>query len=289
MLRQFLLTTFLILLASRLVIGQQPLNWAADDGKRVETLTTEGTRVEGQNVVVWFPKSLSRADAESILKRLDPAVGGLWRRVGIHDWQAVPKGKITYYLSDDSFVAHASGRSAVFIPVDRVKDGRAPYLHEATHELLASKTNLSPQQAADPAQLRRPLWITEGLPDYIARIVAAEFGLTEEGPFGTPTVSGVDAVCVERARTPDGATMVPYIGGMGRPEVLFTTDRSRFAPTFYPCSFSFTKYLAERVGLDTLVGLFALKPSDMAGRMDQIAGKPLASLRADWLRLLKLQ
>ena len=221
------------------------------------------------------------------MKRLDPAVAGLWRRVGTHDWQAVPKGRITYYLSDDTFVAHASGRSAVFVPMARVKDGRAPFLHEATHELLAS-TRVAPAPTDGAASIRRPLWFTEGLPDYIARLVADEVGITEEGPFGTPTLVGVDAVCAGRARTADGATMMPFVGTAARPDVLFTTDRGKFAPTFYSCSFSFTKSLAERVGLATLVGLFGLTPGEMVERLDNIAGPPLSVVGAEWRRQLGL-
>lgn len=267
---------------------QQPLNWAADDGKRVAVLAKDGARIEGEHTIIWFPPSFARADADALLKRLDPAVAGLWGRVGVHDWQVVRKGKITYYLVEDTFVAHATARSAVFVPMARVRDGRAPFLHEATHELLASKW-------ADPSSSRegrpsvvRPLWLTEGLPDYIARLVAGDAGITEEGPFGTPTLDGVDAVCAERARTADGTAMMPYVGAAGRPDVLFTTDRQRFAPTFYACSFSFTKYLAGRVGLDALVALFALTPTDMATRLERFAGAPLAEVRAQWLRQLRL-
>lgn len=266
------------------VAGQPLLNWAADDGKRVESLAKSGSRLDGENLVLWFPSSLPKADAEALLKRLDPAVAGLWRRVGKHDWQAVPKGKITYYLSDDTFVAHASGRSAVFVPMARVKDGRAPFLHEATHELLAS--NRVDRSRRGPGA--RPLWLTEGLPDYIARLVAEEAGITEEGPFGTATIVGVDAICAQRARTPDGATMVKAVGSAERPEVLFTTDRQRFAPTFYACSFSFTKFLAGRVGLDALIGLFALTPAEMNARLERLTGGSLAEARAAWLRLLEL-
>ena len=261
--------------------AQQPLNWAGDDGKRVETLKRTGAHIDGDNLVLWFPPSLARIDAEALVKRLDPVVAGLWRRVGTHDWQAVPKGKITYYLSDDAFVAHATGRSAVFVPMARVKDGHAPLLHEATHELLASKRG-GGGAGAPPAF--RPLWLTEGLPDYIARLVAQESGMVEAGPFGTPTLGGVDEVCAERARTIDGATMLPYVGGDGRPEILYTTDRQRFAPTFYACSFSFTKFLASRVGLDTLVGLFGYPPAEMIRRLNRIGGSRLSALRAEWLQ-----
>jgi hypothetical protein len=283
-----LVVTGCILATPALAFAQQPLNWAADDGKRVAVLAKDGSRIDGQNVIIWFPPTLSRADAEALLKRIDPAVAGLWHRVGIHDWQLVPKGKITYYLVDDAFVAHASGRSAVFVPMARVRDGRAPFLHEATHELLASRRNEPSSARGSATPVVRPLWLTEGLPDYIARLVAQESGITEEGPFGTPTLDGVDATCAERARTADGAAMLPFVGGAGRPEVLFTTDRQRFAPTFYACAFSFTKYLAGQAGLDALVGLFALTPTETASQIDRLAGAPLADLRAQWLRQLNV-
>lgn len=268
------------LLVAAPATAQQPLNWAQDDGKRVAELEKDGYRLDGEHVTLWCPPSLARADADVLLKRLDPGVDGLWRRVGTHAWQAVPKGKITYYFSEDAFVAHASGRAAVFVPMARVRDGRAPYLHEATHELLAS-TRTGGSGA-------RPLWLTEGLPDYFARLVAAELGTTEAGPFDTPTIAAADGICAERARTPDGATMLPYVGGDGRPQVLFTTDRSRFAPTFYTCSLSFVNYLADRVGLTTLVDLFGDGPAETMALLDRLKGRRLADWRTEWLRLLKL-
>jgi hypothetical protein len=264
--------------------AQQALNWAADDGTRVAKLAKEGSRIDGRHLTMWIPPSFPRADAEALARRLDPAVGGLWERVGVHDWQRVPKGKITFYLVDDAFVSHASGRSAVFVPMARVRDGRAPYLHEATHELLASKQSERGGDRSTPV----PLWMSEGMADYVARLVAQDNGITEQGPFGTPTLDGVDDVCAGRARTPDGAAMMPYVGGAGRPDVLFTTDRQRFAPTFYACSLSFTKYVAGRVGLDTLVGLFAFPPREMIKRLDRVAATPLATVRSEWLRSLKL-
>jgi len=272
-----------LLMASVVLVAQQPLNWAADDGSRVAALSKDGARLEGEHVILWFPKSLARADAEALVKRLDPGVAGLWSRVGTHDWQSVKKGRITYYLSDDAFVAHASGRAAVFVPMARVRDGHAPFLHEATHELLAStRTDRTP----GGPKVQRPLWLTEGLPDYIARLTAADVGLTESGPFDTPTIAGVDDICAERTRTANGATMMPYIGSDARPEVLFTTERGRFAPTFYACSFSFVRYLADQVGLNELIDLFAFGPADMKARLDRLKGKRLSEWRAEWLRLL---
>ena len=279
--------TCCILLATANTHAQQRLNWSADDGKRVQSLVKGGSRIEGPHVIVYFPPSLSRADADALVKRLDPAVEGLWRQVGIHDWQAVPKGKITYYLHDDAFVAHASGRSAVFVPMARVKDGRAPFLHEATHELLASKRRMS-AAGGSATPVRYPLWLTEGMADYVARVVADQLGIIEEGPFGPRTISEADALCAERARKPDGAKMLPFVGTNGVPDVLFTTDRARFAPTFYACSLSFTKHLAEHIGLDALINLFGLTPTDLVARMDGVVGRPLPVVVTEWRTRLGL-
>src|SRR5262245_24847502 len=113
----FPLISVLILTTSAFTQAPQPLNWSADDGARIQTLSQKGSRIDGDHMILWFPRSLSRADAQALVKHLDPAVAALWRRVGTHNWQAVHRGKITYYLSDDNFVAHATGRSAVFIPM----------------------------------------------------------------------------------------------------------------------------------------------------------------------------
>lgn len=281
-------TAFIVLLwVAGVAPAQTALNWSADDAARIAALEKGGRRIEGAHMVVWHPPSLLPSDADRILRRLDPAIVALWTRVGTHDWQAVPKGRITFYLSDDSFVSHASGRGGVFVPMARVIDGRAPYLHEATHELLAS-TRMDPAPAAGTPPVRRPLWLTEGLPDYVAQAVATEIGMTEEGPFASGGLSGADRVCAERARAADGATMLPFVGGPGRPEVLFTTDRARFAPTFYTCALSFTKFLAGRATLESLVALFGVPPSETLSRLETIGGTPLATHRSAWLTAIGL-
>lgn len=265
--------------------AQQALNWSADDGARIETLARTGRRVEGTHLLLWHPPSLAPADADALVACLDPAIAALRARVGTHPWQTVRGERIAFYLSDDAFVSHASGRAAVFVPMARVKDGRAPYLHEATHELLASSAT-SPGGPGAGATLRRPLWLTEGLPDYIAQLVAADVGVPEGGPFASGGLTGSDRVCGERLRTPDGATMLPFVGAAARPDVLFTTDRGRFAPTFYACALSFTHFLVKRVGLDALVALFGLPPAAMIERLDTVAGRPLAGLRDEWQRAI---
>lgn len=74
---------FWLSLATGVASFQQPLNWAADDGKRVETLKTDGSRLDGEHLVLWFPPSLTRPDAEALLKKLDPAQRRRLRRARV--------------------------------------------------------------------------------------------------------------------------------------------------------------------------------------------------------------
>jgi hypothetical protein len=82
--------------------------------------------------------------------------------------------------------------------------------------------------------------------------------------------------------------MLPFVGADVVPDVLFTTDRARFAPTFYSCSLSFTKHLAEHIGLDALINLFAFQPADLVARLDGIGDRPLPVIVTEWRTQLGL-
>src|SRR5262245_39712075 len=182
-----------LLLSIFTIVGlsaQQALNWAADDGKRITELEARGIRSEGTYAVVWMPPDLmSEPERKALVDRLDRGVLALRALIGTHDWQVVRDQKINYYLSADQFVSHASGRAAVFVPVARVQDGRAPYLHEAGHELLA---RASPRGLMADGRPRISLWLSEGLADYVGQTAARRAGITEGDVFAVGGLDGVD-------------------------------------------------------------------------------------------------
>ena len=265
------------------------LNWAADDEKRVAELAASGKRDDGTHVVLWTPAdALSEADRRALVARLDLGVAALRALVGTHDWQSVRDEKITYYVSADRFVSHASGRAAVFIPLIRLQDGRAPYLHEAMHELLAMADTRGPM---DPERVQRiktrPLWLTEGLPDFVALTAAKKTGTTEGDVFDIGGLDGADRTCAARLAGPAGKEVLPFIGTSGRPDALFTTERQTVAPTFYACSTSFTKRVVGLIGLEAAVGLIPLIPHDgVQSRIEALTGKPMATHRDEWLQAI---
>jgi hypothetical protein len=53
----------------------------------------------------------------------------------------------------------------------------------------------------------------------------------------------------------------------------------------YTCSF--VTYLVKGVGLQALIDLFSVAPTDV--RLDRLGGKTLATWRREWLRAVKLE
>ena len=106
---------------------------------------------------------------------------------------------------------------------------------------LLTSTDMPRTASGDPIfPLGYPVWLGEGLADYITRLVTDELSIVEEGSFGTPTLGSADAVCAERARTPDGGTMLPFIGTAGKTQRRYSLRdggslRRRF--TRVPCRY----------------------------------------------------
>jgi hypothetical protein len=68
---------------------------------------------------------------------------------------------------------------------------------------------------------------------------------------------------------------------------LFTTDRQTVAPTFYSCSFSFTKFVVGKIGLAETVALMPLLASGgVPGRIEHLTHTTIPRLREEWLRAI---
>jgi len=277
--------TFAIVLAQS---SAQPLNWAGDDGPRVEALKKTGVRTEGAHAVLWTPSdTLTDEQRRDLVEKLDLGLPVVKRLVGRHSWQVVGDEKITYYVSADRFVSHATGRGAVFIPLVRVQDGKAPFFHEVSHEYLAHRPTTA-RTAPRPGS--RPLWLMEGLADFVGQSAASEAGVVEGDVFDTGGLAGVDGVCATRLREPIGKQVVAAMGENAELPALFTTDRQTVAPTFYACSFSFTKFIVAKIGLDETVALMPLFASGgVPKRIEQLTHTTVARLREEWLRAIGAQ
>jgi hypothetical protein len=262
-----------------------PLDWSGDDGRRVAELEAKGERREAKWAVLFTPAgAIDDAEEAALVARLDKGIAELRAMIGRHSWQAVKEDRITYYVHGDRFVSHASGRGAVFVSLARVQDGRAPLLHEAAHEWLSPIEDA----AGDSARIDRiwrehPLWLTEGLAEYMGLTAAARAGVKEGDVFAIGGLSGAGPACRERLTGPRGPEILPYIGGRGAPAALMTTERPAVAPTFYACATSFTSFIVGKIGLAETVALMSrIFTESVLAQIERLAGTSMDALRAEW-------
>jgi hypothetical protein len=268
------------------------LDWSADDSARIAFATTHARAFPRAHAIVWAPvDSLDPTWLAGLVDSLDQALAHLEALIGgPYPWQRIADRPVRFYLSPGRFVSHASGRDAVFISLRAVRERYAPYLHEAAHELLAPPAPFSPWEypdsaAQEAAAARFPVWLSEGLADYVAQTAAAATGFPEGDVFEIGGLARADSACAARLSTSRRRTeIVEKVGGNGRLEALFTDERAQVAPIFYACSQSLTKYLADRIGLRTVVVLFSRVPSGAwLADLESAAGESLEAMRRAWL------
>lgn len=268
------------------------LNWNAEDTANVAALRAAGISAATTNAVLWAPRdSIGEDSLRAVAQRVDAGIAALRRLIGgPYPWQRLGTRRIDYYLVPSRVISHASGKGAVFISVWRVHAGVAPFLHEGLHELLEPQPPFMPWEYADSATAQRvaqeqPLWFLEGLPDHLAQLGAATAGVKEGDVFGAGDARQVDAACTDRlAKSPHRQAIIDAIGRPGRPRPLFTTERTEWAPIFYPCSRSLVKQLMGVLGVRRTVELMpALQQGDFEGAILRGAGRSLEAIRGEWL------
>jgi hypothetical protein len=302
----------IVVLTSVVWALQQPVSPArldigTSDPKRIAELHATGQRTDGKLVILWTPRgALDQAEREQLLHRLEKSVAALRQLIGIHPWQAVGAKRIVFYVSREQFVSHNNNNEVVMIPLNRFRDGRAPFTHEAAHALTAraipdsrSGPPLAPE-VMERVRATRPLWLIEGLADYLARVVSATTGLIDGDVFALGGLSEVDTTCASRLGDTTEGDILPSIGQLGEPPGLRTTDRSKVAPAFYACALSFTKFLVNTIGMQETIGLMALQsrvdrstdpvtagPDGVLPRIESLTGKSMAQLRTAWLAAVR--
>jgi hypothetical protein len=275
----------------------QPINFWAEDSSRVQWLRANGRSLSGQHVVVWAPNdSVSDSELRARVDSLDIGVGALRALMKAPlPWQRIQNRPVVFYLPPGRFISHGSGSGAVFISMAVVRAGRAPYLHEALHELLVPAAPFWADEYANAlegaaAERRMPLWLLEGLPDVLAQTVATEHGLHEGDVFNIGGLTRADSTCAARIQnSPRGAEVLTAVGRTVALAALMTTDRPQVAPIFYACSQSLTKYVVEQIGVANTVALFpALKTGAWEKTVAQSAGRTMDTLRLEWMKRIGL-
>lgn len=289
------------LLAALLTIGLKAMSQIPDfstvpnlrpgDSIGIVQLVKNGEKVSKGSVIAWFPKdSLPTKRMHEIVDTLNIGIAAAERFIDApHTWQVHQKGTpYTFYFRPESFISHASCAGFVSIPFWRIKQGKAPWLHEAVHEMLNTNAgNWFNASIPDEVWAKNmPLWLSEGLPDYISMHVSQTLNLPEFDVFSNSMRTNVDSACREDLKGSKADTILSYIGKRGAMAELFGHSRRLYAPTFYHCSCSFVKYLAEQAGVHPLVASLAAYPGEME-ELEKRMSLSMQELKKLWLTQIK--
>jgi hypothetical protein len=258
--------------------AQNQLSGAAEDAERISRLTASGVRIERGPVTAWFSRgAMTPEEMQSVVERLVIGVAALESFVHTpRPWQNPRQRGVTYFFDDALFfIPHATINRQVLLPVSRLRDGKAPLLHETTHALLT------------PPQGRRPLpWLTEGIAAYVAKSVSAEKGIPEGDALDIGEIAELDAKCAAGLSSEQGPRILPFIGSPANLQALYAMEPAlQVRQVFYGCSASFTKYLVQQLGIERVIDL--LPDNDPHKTLEDMSKVKMADLRGQWTAAIR--
>jgi hypothetical protein len=261
-----LFVTIILFSTAFITYGQIPdfskvPNMTEGDSTNIVYLINHGLKSEKGKVIAWFPKdSLSKERINGILDTLNIGIDNAEKYIGApYSWQLQKKGSpYTFYFRFDKIIPHGSGAGFVSISFSRIKSGKAPWLHEAIHEMLNTKSGnwLSTNVTEEEWSTKMPLWLAEGLAEYIAIEVSEKNHLYIYDLFTNSVQKNLDTLFKEDMKNDKITEILSHIGSAGTINEVFADDdksRKYYAGAFYHLSASFVKYLAEKYGIRTLV------------------------------------
>ncbi len=208
-------------------------------GSGSELRAGERMRVETSRATLEFEAGdLNPGEAEAFARLADRGVADVESLVasGLPAW-ARRAGRIRFLVSSQIRISRTK-HGVVYLPLERVKNSSAPYLHETVHALVPSRGNRT--------------WLSEGLACYLESHVSETLGGYDAHVFTQAGNGGIHAAARRTLAGAPGRAVLPWVGGYGDPPRL-EEDRSRVARPFYVLSQSLTKHLVEVVGLEAMI------------------------------------
>jgi len=208
--------------------------------------------------------ALNRKDAGAFAALAARGARELERLAGLR-----ARTRLRFELRGRTRISTARGRT-LHLPAYRVIAGSAPYLHEIAHALLPCR--------------HAPPWFSEGLACYLESAVSEQGGGYDSHLFTPNGNSGVHADAARWLADPRGRKVLPFVGTRGTPAAI-VADRHNVAAPFYVLAHSLVKFLADQVGLPSVIRL--ARARKFAAQLLQITVQPASAWRGEWLELLR--
>lgn len=232
------------------------LSCSSKDDARRDFFKTRGVEVASGRVSAWFPKdSVTDNRMREIVDTLNMGISLATQLIGgPKDWQLFKDRKLTYYFTPGKyFISYASKSGDIFIPFIRLKNNTSPWLHETLHIVLRSNKGNWNNNSQVYSYFYMPQWFIEGAAEYLTIKISHDHKIPKVDLFKSGGYVTIDSACQANLQKENGPQVLKYIGTEGAMRELAGDKRADYAPTFYNCSCSFTKYLAETYGLNTVL------------------------------------
>lgn len=247
--------------------GSAQMDSWMSDRELAAYLTRNGVAVNTERASLWFDSGvLEPEEMDAFAKLVNRGI------VDIEEYLGVSRAggrKIRYFISGRVEIPHSTWRS-IFLPIEKVQNRTAPYLHETVHQVAPCNDC--------------PMWFSEGLASYVQSYVSQHAGGYDGAIFARRGNRGIDQDARRWLASDRGQVVVPFIGIPGEPPDI-NYDRSNVAAPFYVMAQSLVKFMVERASLEKLNAVFEAK--DFEAELQSATGKSSAQWKEKWLAKLK--
>jgi hypothetical protein len=240
-------------------------SWMSDR-ELASYLTRNGIAVSTDRASLWFDSDvLAPEEMDAFAKLVNRGIIDIEAYLGV---SRADGRRIRYFISSRVEISHSTWRS-IFLPISKVENRTAPYLHETVHQVAPCNDC--------------PMWFSEGLASYVQSYVSEHAGGYDGAIFARRGNRGIDQDARRWLASERGQAVEPFIGVPGEPPDI-NYDRSNVAAPFYVMAQSLVKFIVERAKLEKLRPVFEAK--DFEAELKSATGKSAAVWKEKWLAKL---
>jgi hypothetical protein len=260
------IAAMIVLMADEPKLSEAQSSWVSDR-QLAFTLREAGVKQETERAVVWYEAgALTDAAIAEFTKQVDAGIAHIEGYL-----QLAPRtAKVRYYVSSQVEISHSLG-SSVFLPLTRVANRTAPYLHETTHVLAPCRDC--------------PMWFSEGIASFVQSYVSEHLGGYDGVIFARRGNRFIDRDAAHWLAEARGQAVLPFIGRHEEPPDI-AYDRSNVAAPYYILSQSLIKHIIEHAGVKAVASVFPA--ADFEDALSAGTGKSAAGWKQDWMNSLKI-
>jgi hypothetical protein len=247
--------------------GSAQMDSRMSDRELAAYLTRNGVAVSTERASLWFDSgALEPEQMDAFAKLVNRGIIDIEAYLGV---SRASGRRIRYFISERVEISHSTWRS-IFLPLSKVQNRTAPYLHETVHQVAP----------CDDC----PMWFNEGLASYVQSYVSEHAGGYDGAIFAQRGNRGIDQDAKRWLASERGEAVVPFIGVQGEPPDI-NYDRSNVAAPFYVMAQSLVKFMVDRAKLNKIRPVFEAK--DFEAALESSTGKSSAQWKEKWLAKLK--